>query len=107
MLSVSRVAVVAFSLSLFTVPAFAQDVTQACQADIARLCAGATGEDAIDDCLDENEAQLSQACNAALDATDDGEDDEGEDGAAGANGAGADDAGDDDDDDDAPANTTQ
>ncbi len=109
MSKVSRIVVVAFSLSLFAVPAFAQGaapVAQACKAEIAKLCAGASGEDAIGDCLDENEGQLSQACTAALDATGD-DDDDGNDDEWGDDGADGDDAGDDDGDDDAPANTQQ
>lgn len=75
-----------FLLSIFVVPAFAQDdedamVMQACKADIQQFCAGQTG-DAAFDCLDDNFDKLSDACKQALDATDDGE--EGEEGEEGA-----------------------
>lgn len=76
--------VLAFVLSLFIVPAFAQDdddamVMQACQADIQQFCAGQSG-DAAFDCLDDNFDQLSAACQQALDDDDDEDGEDQEDG---------------------------
>lgn len=74
---------VVFLLSLFAVPAFAQDdddavVMQACQSNIQQFCAGQSG-DALFDCLDENYDQLSDACKQAFDTDDDDEGDDSDD----------------------------
>lgn len=75
--------VFAFLLSLFAVPAFAQDdddaaVMQACQSNIQQFCAGQSG-DGLFDCLDEDYDQLSDSCKQAFDAGDDEEGDDGQD----------------------------
>jgi hypothetical protein len=74
-----KIAFLALPLLLAAAPVFAADsasgsdeasIPAACNPDMQKFCASAATDEAKIDCLAQNEAKLSQACRAAMDADD-------------------------------------